>query len=393
MKKISQHTPDRATVKIISISLLLIAIIGIYSRREAISSFFSSKKASGPPPAYVRLAVVSGSSTVRDNIVQNTSIDAVKRVKMLPRVSGRLEKLYVKQGDRVRAGQIVASLEHEQQDAQIEAGVAQTASARADTERAKAEMMNARTNLERYKRLVKEGFSTQQQYDSMETAYTSAKAGHTAALAKERQTASDLNRLRSSRGDYIMLAPLDGTVLDNYSLTPGAMISPSSPILDIADLRLMKATLKIPESKIFIVKKGMKVTLKFDALPSETFEGTVTRVDQFVDTATRTSSVEIYLDNEAAGWKLRPGMFGQASVIEREDHNAITVPETAIHMNEKGPYVFVMEKGAAKLKNVSTGIKQGDTIQITKGLASGEKVIVFGGNNLNDGDKVTTQAQ
>ena len=393
MSKIFKNTPDKSTVRIILISLLLIVAIGVLSRREAISAFFSSKKDNGPQPVYVKVETVNRSSTVRDNIVQNTAIDAVKRVKMLPRVSGRLESMNVKPGDTVKAGQVVATLEHDQQNAQIEAGAAQVASAKADTERAKAEMMNAKTNLERYQRLVKEGFSTQQQYDSIATTYTSAKAGHTAALAKERQTASDLNRLRSSRGDYIILAPLNGTVLDNYSLTPGTMISPSSPILDIADLKLMKATLKIPESKIFIVRKGMSVTLKFDAIPEREFEGKVSRVDQFVDPETRTSNVEIYLDNEAAGFALRPGMFGQASIIEKEYRNAITVPEGAIHNNEKDQYVFVMEKDTAKLKSVSTGIKQGITIQITKGLNPGEKVIVFGGNNLNDGDKVTTQAR
>ena len=73
------------------------------------------------------------------------------------------------------------------------------------------------------------------------------------------------------------------TVLDDYSLTTGAMISPSSPLLDIADLSRLKATLKVPESKIFSVRPGMPVILRFDALPNEEFIGEVTRIDQYVD--------------------------------------------------------------------------------------------------------------
>lgn len=376
-------------VIILVVTVAATLAIGLYSRRE---SFARAKQpANGSAPAFVRVETVMAESTVRDSIVQNMSVEAVSRVQMTPRVTGRLERLHVSRGDKVKVGQLVASLEHEQQDALIGSTEAQLASAKADTERAKAEMMNARTNLSRYERLVKEGFSTQQQYDTVETTYTSTRAGYNAALAKERQVAAELNRVRSTRNDYIMVSPIEGTVLNDYSLTRGAMISPSSPIVDIADLRRLKATLRIPELKIFAVKAGMPVFLHFDALPGEEFEGSVSMVDHFVDPATRMSNVEIELDNSTAGFRLRPGMFGQAIIVEREYKNAIVVPDTALHTSETGFYLFVEDEGAAKLRIVSTGVKQGNKIQITEGLKSGDKVIVFGGKNLNDGESVTVQ--
>ena len=128
-------------------------------------------------------------------------------------------------------------------------------------------MLNAKTDLDRYSRLVKEGFSTQQQYDAIQTEYTSAEASYRAALAKERQYEAEEKRVKSEKNDYIIRAPIDGIVLNDYSLTAGAMISPSSPILDIADPRMLKATLRVPELKIFSVAVGMPVTLRFDALP------------------------------------------------------------------------------------------------------------------------------
>ena len=382
--------PDSKTVIVLAAAVTLLAAIGVYSHRETL--FAPKEKAVKQQSAIVTVEKVAANSTVRDNIVQNMSIEAVNRVQLLPRVTGRLEKLWVKQGGSVAKGQTIATLEHEQQDALIGSAQAETAAARADSERAKAEMMNAKTNLDRYKRLVKEGFSTQQQYDSIETAYTSAKASYNAALAKEKQVQAELGRVRSSRGDYIITAPISGVVLNDYSLTTGAMISPSSPIVDLADLSTFKATLKIPESKIFAVTAGMPVTLRFDALPGEEFQGAVSRIDQYVDPETRTSNVEIALSNASAGGRLRPGMFGQASVVEKEYKNAITVQEGALHSSDKGSYVFVVEDGRAKLRNVSTGIKEGNTIQIRNGLKPGEEVIVFGGNNLNDGDAVTLQS-
>lgn len=381
---------DKKTLFIVTAAVIIIAAIGLYSRREQLLSF-NAKKAPTAQPAYVKIEVVQKNKTIRESIVQNTAIEAVDRVNLLPRVTGRLEKLNVKAGDIVRKGEIIATLEHEQQDALIGSSEAQKASARADAERAKAEMENAKTNLDRYRRLVNEGFSTQQQYDAIDTAYTSAKAAYNAALAKERQASAEMNRVRSSRADYIIASPLDGTVLNDYSLAPGAMISPSTPLIDIADLTRLKATLKIPESKIFAVKEGMAVFLKFDALRDKEFRGRVTRIDQYVNPSTRTSNVEIELNNQEAGMSLRPGMFGKASIIEREERGTISLPESAFRSNERGYYLFVVQEGRARAKDVSTGIREGNTIQVTSGVEPGDKVIIFGGKNLNDGDAVLVQ--
>ncbi len=382
--------PQRSTIIVLAAAVAVVVGIGIYSRREAL--FASKKIDTGPTSVIVKTETVRPDKTIADKIIQNMSIDAEKRVELLPRVTGRLLSLSVKQGDFVRKGEQVATLEHDQQNALILSTEAQAASARADTEKARAQMLNAKTNLERYRRLEKEGFSTKQQLETMETEYTSAAASLRAAQAKERQYEAEASRVRSAKDDYIIRAPMDGVVLNDYSLTPGAMISPSSPILDIADLRKLKATLKVPESKIFIVTQGMPVRLQFDALPGETFEGGVTRIDQYVDPATRTSNVEIALDNEKqAGGRLRPGMFGQASIVEKEYRNVITVPEGALHCSEKGYYVFVVRDGRAEMREVETGVRENSRVQVKKGLISGDEVITFGGNNLNSGEEVTAQ--
>ncbi|MDR1578769.1 MAG: efflux RND transporter periplasmic adaptor subunit [Synergistaceae bacterium] len=394
----SKHSGGAGRVTIILIFVLAVACAGFFFLSPGEKSTASEGKeapaVSSPPenpPAYVRVEAVTDDKTVRDSIVQNMSIEAQNRVQLTPRVSGRLEKLHVKTGETVTKGQLVATLEHAQQDALIGSTEAQVSSARAETERVNAEMANAKTNVDRYERLLKEGFSTQQQYDSMSTAYASARASYNAAVAKERQASAELGRVKSAKQDYIMYSPLDGTVLSDYSLTQGTMISPSSPILDIADLRKLKASLRVPEIKIFAVKPGMDVLLRFDALPDEEFQGKVSRIDPYVDPSTRSSTVEIELDNEAAGNRLRPGMFGQASLVEREFKNAVLIPANSIQSGDNGEFVFLEETSRAVMKPVKTGLRQGDYVQITEGLVSGDKLIVFGGTNLNDGDQVSVQ--
>lgn len=376
-------------------ALIIVALVAVtaatwvYARRETLFDKPTDPSLLTP---IVRTETLKADRTLSSRIVQNMQVDAVERVELLPRVTGRLLALHVKQGDRVKKGQVVATLEHEQQDALILSTIAQAASARADTEKARAEMLNAKTDLDRYSRLVKEGFSTQQQYDAIQTEYTSAEASYRAALAKERQYEAEEKRMKSEKNDYIIRAPIDGIVLNDYSLTAGAMISPSSPILDIADPRMLKATLRVPELKIFSVAVGMPVTLRFDALPGESFGGSVTRIDQYVDPATRTSSVEIVLDNEKqAGGRLRPGMFGQAAIVEKSFAGTLTVPEGALHASETGLYVYVVADGKAAQREVATGIQDGGRVQILGGLAEGDEVITFGGNNLRDGEAVTVR--
>ena len=383
--------PDWRTVTVVAVSIGILAAIGVYSHRDAI--FKNKNKAQIQQPAVVQVQKIAADSVIRDSIVQNTSLEAVERVQVLPRVTGRLEQLCVKQGARVVRGQTIATLEHAQQDALIGSTRASVASAHADSERARAEMSNAKTNVERYGRLLKEGFSTQQQYDSINTAYESAKASYSAALAREHAAQADLGRVQSARGDYIMTAPISGVVLNDYSLTTGAMISPSSPVADVADLRWLKATLKVPEASLFAVKKGMSVRLRLDALPAEEFEGRVSRIDQYVDPQTRTAAVEIVLDNGKTGGRLLPGMFGQASVITRECRNAIVLPESALHSGSGGSYVLVAEQSRAKLKNVGTGIRENGKVQITKGLTASDMVIVFGGSTLSGGEAVDVQSR
>ena len=322
-------------------ALIIVALVAVtaatwvYARRETLFDKPTDPSLLTP---IVRTETLKADRTLSSRIVQNMQVDAVERVELLPRVTGRLLALHVKQGDRVKKGQVVATLEHEQQDALILSTIAQAASARADTEKARAEMLNAKTDLDRYSRLVKEGFSTQQQYDAIQTEYTSAEASYRAALAKERQYEAEEKRVKSEKNDYIIRAPIDGIVLNDYSLTAGAMISPSSPILDIADPRMLKATLRVPELKIFSVAVGMPVTLRFDALPGESFGGSVTRIDQYVDPATRTSSVEIVLDNEKqAGGRLRPGMFGQAAIVEKSFAGTLTDARRRAARERDGP--------------------------------------------------------
>ena len=324
--------------------------------------------------AYVRVLEVQPED-IRSGFEQNTSIEAIQRVVIYPLVTGRRNEMIARKGLKVKKGDKLAVLTHDEQNAQVE-------SAQADVSRTKAEYENARIELQRYQRLKKEGFSTQQELDSKETTYRSAKAQYEGAKA-------ELTRLTVNRGEYIINASIDGTVLNDYSLTPGAMLSTSTPLAELANLEELKATFSVPESRFYTVHPGMEITLKLDAIPKKEFTAKIVRVDDYVDASTRTAGVEAHIKNSDAENLLRPGMFGRAFVIEEEVKDALVIPTAALRVqraktsdNELAVYV----DGTVRVVKIKTGLTQGMNVQVVEGIKPGDKVITFGGNALKDGD-------
>lgn len=351
-------------VKRISVVLLCITLLA------------SQSLAAPPKAAYVRVLRMKNDSVIRDGFYQNTSLEALQRVVLYPRVTGRLEKLSAVKGQLVKTGQQIAILVHDEQDAQVSAAEAAVA-------RTRAEWSNARIELQRYQRLKKEGFSTQQMLDSKDTAFRSAKAQYDAAR-------SDLTRLTVTRDEYIINASIDGTVLNDYSLAPGAMLSTSTPVAELADLKTLKVIFRVPESRFYSVRPGMSVLLTLDALPKEEFRAQVVRVDDYVDPQTRTAGVEAHIENAATNNRLRPGMFGRAFIIEKESLSAYVVPMGALRMqrSNQNNEVALYKDGVIKIVKVKTGITQGVNVEITDGVKDGDQIVVFGGNALKDGDEV-----
>lgn len=378
------------TKKIILYSILAIIAISLYTRRTQIMEAFRSNKQAENAGAFVQTVMVRNDNTIAEKIVQNMSIDALRRTTLTARVTARLTRLLARKGDYVRKGQLLAVLEHTQQTAAVGATRAQVAASQADSAVARARMTNARTDLDRYERLVKEGFYTQQQLEAKRTEYTAYAANYNASRAKERQAAAELNRSVSAESDYNIYAPMSGKILNHYDLTEGAMISTSSNVFDIADTSVFKATLQVAEKHIMSIKKGMPVILRFDALGDKDYQARVLTIDEYIDPNTRTSKVEIILDNNRdADGLLRAGMFGTATILLKEYNNVVTIPKSAIHESENGFYVWLVSNGRAQMREIKKGIEDGEIVQITGGLVGGEEIVTMGGNNLSPNDLVT----
>lgn len=337
-------------------------------------------------PSVVRVTVVSAARRpfIRQGFSSPATVEARERVVLFSKVSGRLREMRVSQGDHIKTGDVVAVLDHRDQDAQVSALQAQLNAAKAEAEQARAQLENATREKERYERLRQAGYATQQELDSRITTYQLARGAYNRSLASVKQQDASLSAQKVSRSEYTILSPMDGVVLKDFALAPGAMISDSTSMAEIGNVRVMKAVAQLSEAQASKVSVGMKVVLDGDGFPGVEVGGSVSRISPYVDTSTRTLQVEVIVDNEASGGVLKPGMFVSILFVEAEARDALTIPPHALRGNGT---VFVEKDGVAEERAVATGLTLPDAVQILAGLAEGERVLV-GGKNLKNGERI-----
>jgi membrane fusion protein (multidrug efflux system) len=367
----------------LAVTVLLVAVTGMaFSRR--------SKAIQAPvPPSAARVEVVA--AAVRPLLLQgfesNSTLEAPEDVTLTPKVAGRLLQVKVKTGQQVRKGQVLAVLDRRDQDAQVGALSAQVEVSRAGVAQARAELDSALRERDRYTRLLKEGYATKQELDSRETAYQSALAAYDRARASVSQAQANLQAQSVNRSEFTLVAPIDGVVLDDFSLTPGTLLSTATPVVRIANVDRVKAVLQVPEVQASAVAVGMKARITAESLAGEAVEGRVSVVRPYVDPSTRTVQVEVSVDNKALGYRLKPGMFARVFLVEKTAENALVVPADSIVDGK----LFLVRDGKAVQASVRTGLILPDVVQVVSGVSSGDLVVVSGGSALKNGDPVQAE--
>jgi membrane fusion protein (multidrug efflux system) len=369
----------------LTIAILVIAALGMsFSRR-------SKAVQAPPPPEAARVEVVA--AEVRPELLQgfeaNSTLEAPEDVTLVPKVAGRLIGVKVKIGQAVRKGQVLAVLDRRDQDAQVGALSAQVEVNRAGAAQAKAELDSALRERDRYARLLKEGYATKQELDSRETAYQSALAAHSRATASVSQAQASLQAQSVNRSEFTLTAPIDGVVLDDFSLTSGTLLSTATPVVRIANVDRIRAVLQVPEVQASGIRTGMKALITAESLGDRAVEGKVSLVRPYVDPSTRTVQIEVSADNRALGYRLKPGMFARVFLVEKSARDALVIPADGIREGT----VFVVRDGKAVRTAVQTGLVLPDVVQVTSGVASGDLVVVSGGSALKNGDPVQAEGR
>lgn len=318
-----------------------------------------------------------------------SNILPLRKVVIIPRVPGRLDKVLVNAGDHVTEGQVVAELDRRDYLLAVRQAQAARSAASTGVKLASIASESAATTHGRMDGLRKSGAITQSDMDKVDTGHRMGLAKLDAAHAQAQLAHVGLAAAKTKLADTVMRAPFAGVVLQRL-LDEGAICSvmPPSPVLVIAEVDTMKVEGAVAERDRLSIKVGMPARVVVDALRGKVLTGVITIINPMVDPRTRTAKVQINLPNP--GYVLETGMSARV-MLDLGSRMAIAVPDEVVLRGgaaERVALFVVDEAGVARRREVVTGVRSDGLVEITQGLAAGERVIRAGHVGLLDGTRV-----
>lgn len=330
-------------------------------------------KKSAPIP--VQIAELAPSSIARV-LEYDADVKGLLEVKILSQVPERIISLKVKEGDRVRKGQVLAVLRADS----LSAGVS---SASAAVDAARVERDNLRSELARQEKLLQRKIVSAALVEQL-------RARLLAAEAQIRRFEAVTKQASTARGNAVIRAPISGIIGQRF-LEQGDLAIPSVPICTVVQMDRVELILEVPEKDLALIRKGMVAQLFVARYPKQPFSGEVVRILPTIDRMTRTAQVKVELPNK--DHRLMPGMLARVKLeVERHD-DAVVVPYSSliIEMGTQGKVtyrVFVLKGGRSTGLTVTLGIVADKRVEIKSGLKFGDKLVTRGQHLLENGRSI-----
>jgi membrane fusion protein (multidrug efflux system) len=304
--------------------------------------------------------------TVKDTLFNHFievqgNVETKQNVLIYPEYQGTLSRVLVKEGQRVRKGQLLARID----DGGLGSQVAQVESQAA----------LAKTTFERQQRLWDQKIGSEIQYLQAKTQYESSQ--------------NMVNQIRSQLGKTTVTAPFSG-VIDEVITDQGTVVAPGVAIFRIVNLDNMYVAAEIPESYLPTVTAGKTVKVEFPVL-GESIDATVRQTGNYIKPSNRSFAIEVDVPNKDG--KVKPNLTARLSINDYTAENAILIPLNVINENADGEqYVYIAfakaDEMIAQQKIITTGKSQGDRIEVLSGIEVGDKIIVEGARSVKDNQAV-----
>jgi len=367
---------------------IVAAAVFAYAYRPAVQVELGTAALSYPSQAYTVLNATG-------------YVVAQRKAAVASKATGRLEWLGVREGSKVRAGEVLARLENRDVTAQMEQSAANIKVAEANLQQADAELKDAQRALERSVELLAKKFVSQAAHDTVvarhskaEAAIAGFRAGIAAARANHRaaQVAVEQTLIR---------APFDGVVLTKNAnvgdvITPfSSALGSQAAVVTMADMSTLEVEADVAEANIAKVKVGQPAEIQLDALPDGRFRGEVHRTVPTVDRSKATVTVKIrFIESDE---RILPEMSAKVAFLAREvpageNTPRTTVPASAVVERDGRKVVYAVKDSKASEVAVKIGPAIGDLVQV-EGVKAGDKVVLKPSERLRDGIAVATASK
>lgn len=294
------------------------------------------------------------------------SLEATRQVLVPAEVDGRVTQILFTAGQRVQAGQLLVQMNDAPEQGELA--------------RLQAQARNARTLLERTRRLLPQQAATREQLDQAQADYD--------------QAAADIKRVQALIEQKRVKAPFDG-VLGVRRVNLGQFAKAGDALVSLTDASTLYANITLPEQALGALRAGQPVTVTVDAHAGREFTGTVSTVEPQVDPGSRTVRVQATLPN--ADGALAAGMYAQGRIGLPDRANVITVPETAVSYSAYGDSVYVLTPPKPGEDNAAPTVRQAyvktaervrGRVVVAEGLNAGDQVVTSGQLRLHNGAAV-----
>ena len=343
---------------------------------------------------------------------KNTSVIAA-------RIIGTITRVHVREGDRVRAGQILFEIENREAQPQVakaEAGARESADALEEVQRniraaesariaAQASEKLANTTFNRYQTLFERHSVSPQEFDEVRTKLEiaraeseraermlqSARARQNQMLARIDQAKADVTNARIYAGYSRLSSPINGIVVAKQT-DVGSMATPGTPLLTIENDSSYQLEVAVEESQLSKIRVHDQARVEIEAVGSTELVCSVQEIVPAADPNTRSYTVKVALPN-IAGAQLRSGLYGKARFISGQ-RQVLTIPKAAVTERGQLTSVFVVDQtGVARLRLIKTGKTYGERVEILSGLSDGEQIVVDNSQSIRDGSRVRDMQQ
>lgn len=391
---------------VVAVVVAILVIVNIRARRE---------RALGVQTDEVQRRdismIISASGSIRPKRQVDISASSI----------GKVTRVAVEEGDYVKKGQFLIQIdpiELESAVSRLEAGLE---AARANERQSYAQAQKNKNDLERTRKLFKQGFLTDQEVESAETAYEIAVAQHEAARHQIAQQDALLQSARHNLKEVTISAEMDGIVTrmnveEGEVAIMGTLNNLGTVLMTIADLSTIECEVEVDETEVVDIQLGQKVQVTLDAFPDTSFAGTVTEIGNSPILSSSISGqqgvdFEVVITLQDSVPNVRPGLSADAEITTAERDSALSIPIQSLTVrrekdlesyqssdstavgdeSEEIEGVFVVEDQRARFKSVDVGVSSQKYFEVLSGLEEGEQVV--SGNfrairNLRDGQRV-----
>lgn len=375
------------TKKISSVWIIVSVIVAI-----AILAWLLSGKKKDTTINFTTEAVAP--TNIENSVTATGTIEAVKTVTVGTQVSGIINKLFVDYNSVVKKGQVIAELDKQNLQSQLNSAKAQLSQAQANLLSAQSDLAYQKANYQRNKTLYNKGLISANDYEQSRLSWQTANA--TVAERRDAVAAAreEVSRAQTNLSYAVITSPIDGVVISK-SVEEGQTVAAtySTPeLFTIAkDLKDMRVIANVDEADIGGVKVGQRVTFTVDAYPNDTFEGAVTQVRQEATTTNNVVTYEVVISAPNQDLKLKPGLTANVNIYTEEIKNVLSVPSKALRYTPEKETV-----GGRKIQDVTNAKNkvwtlEGTTLvahKVTVGSTDGVHTQILGG--IKNGAKVIT---